>query len=101
MGPSLGPRYRRERSPGSDRSPMASLLSLLESVPALLWEADTELRFTFLTGAALSAMGISHGAYTGRNIQDLFSPASGASKALRAHDSALQGCAGSFEVEIN
>ena len=54
--------------------PWRLLLSLLESAPALLWEADAELRFTYLTGAALSAIGISEHSYTGRSIQDLFPP---------------------------
>jgi two-component system cell cycle sensor histidine kinase/response regulator CckA len=75
MSPSLDPRRCHEPSPKSDRTPLASLLSLLESAPALLWEVDTELRFTFLTGAALSAIGISDCSYTGRSIRDLFSPA--------------------------
>jgi two-component system cell cycle sensor histidine kinase/response regulator CckA len=101
MNPSLDPRCRPEPSPESGRLPLASLLSLLESAPALLWEADAELRFTFLTGAALSAIGISEHSYTGRSIQDLFPPSTHSANALRAHDHALLGQSGSFEVEVN
>src|ERR1700722_12808732 len=101
MSPSLDPRFRRELSPEVDSSSIASLLSLLESAPALLWEADSELRFTFLSGAALRAIGISAGSFKGRSIRNLFSPATDAGKALLAHDRALLGYVGSFEVELN
>ena len=80
---------------------MASLLSLLESAPALLWEADRDLRFTFLTGAALSAISRDGGSSIGKSVIDLFAPGANAGKALKAHESALLGQVGSFEAEVH
>jgi PAS domain S-box-containing protein len=101
MSPSLDRQHRRESSPEHDRSSLASLLSLLESAPALLWETDSQLRFTFLTGAALRPIGISDVSYIGRSIGDLFFPPASGGQALKAHDNALQGRGGSFEVEVS
>jgi PAS domain S-box-containing protein len=78
-----------------------SLVSLLESVPALLWETDRELRFTTLTGAALRIAGISRGAFEGQPVDHLFCALRDARKARRAHESALQGNAATFAAEVN
>ncbi len=85
----------------SDRPSIASLLALLESVPALLWETDTELRFSCLAGAALPTVGVSPTLYTGKNVWHLFSPAENAQKARRAHEAALRGEASAFQADVN
>jgi len=77
--------------------PESSLLSLLESVPALLWETDAELRIGFLTGAANSA----GDSCVGRGIESLFSSPARAPKARHAHERALAGHAASFDAELN
>jgi PAS domain S-box-containing protein len=87
--------------PKGDCPAISSLLALLESVPALLWETDANLCFTALTGAALLSMGVSAERYAGRTVRDLFSPAGDAQKAGGAHEIALLGQTGSFEVDVN
>src|SRR5262249_15302730 len=87
--------------PEGDCPSMVSLLSLLETMPALLWETDVEFRFTSLTGPALRAMGISPSLYAGRTIGSLFFPTANAHMALRAHEVALAGQTGSFAVDVN
>lgn len=78
----------------------SSLLSLLARIPALLWSTDLELQFNFLTGAGLQALGMEAGLFAGKRIDALFSgPATGAGP-LRAHRSALEGTACSFDVAI-
>src|SRR5438046_1957983 len=90
-----------ESGPAGDGLSTVSLVALLESVSALLWETNVELRFTCLTGAALGAMGVSPSLYKGRTVEDLFSPARNGEKARRAHQAALLGEANSFEVDVN
>jgi two-component system, cell cycle sensor histidine kinase and response regulator CckA len=87
-----------ETVPAGECPSLASLLALLESVPALLWETDAHLRLTCLTGAALHVMGIPSGRYAGEEVASLFPAGNGA---RRAHERALAGEAGSFEVDLN
>jgi len=71
---------------------------LLDSLPALVWETDRDLRFTRLTGATLSAMGIAGADYRGRPVADFFSGAQAAEIRV-AHQVALLGETGSFGAE--
>ena len=76
----------------------SSLLSLLESVPALFWETDSELRITSLAGAAVRNAAISESNCTGRTIDYLFSSGAGP---RRAHERAMLGYPASFDTEVN
>ena len=81
----------------TDHPSNLALLALLDSVPALLWETDADLRFTCLTGAALRQIDISGDGHLGRSVEDLF----GAGPRIRrSHDRALAGHATTFEVEL-
>src|SRR5580700_3270442 len=60
-----------------DNTSPESIVSLLEDVSALLWETDTGLRFIFVTGADVCAVGVTREARRGRKIEDLFLPAAG------------------------
>jgi PAS domain S-box-containing protein len=79
---------------------LTSLLSLLERIPALLWATDQELRFTALTGAALSASGVIARDFTGRPVEDLFPRMESKFDALDAHRTALDGRACSFDAAL-
>jgi len=82
---------------GTGASPsLASLLALFDSVPALLWETDSELRFTCLTGAASLGAGIRPELYLAKPVEALFSE-----KAHAAHHAALLGHTASFDVDVN
>jgi two-component system, cell cycle sensor histidine kinase and response regulator CckA len=75
------------------------LVTLLESVPALLWETDVKLRFIRLLGGLLPSTGIQADLSTGGNISEIFSPAD-RKKAMRAHESALLGRTSTFEARV-
>ena len=79
---------------------LASLLTLLETVPALVWETDATLRFTCLMGAALSAVAVSPKLFEGRPVWELFSAAE-APHGRKAHEAALLGQPVSFEISVN
>jgi len=78
-----------------------SLLSLLDRLPAVLWATDLEHRFTALTGAGLATTGVTAASYAGKPIEALFSGSKLTRRALAAHQKALQGTGGSFDVEWN
>ena len=80
-------------------SSLASLLSLLGRIPALLWVTDTEGRFTSLAGAAAESAGIDIGQYIGKPVAALFPCAE--NKPWSAHRKAMQGQACSFDTEVN
>ena len=73
----------------------ASLVTFLESVPVLLWEADADLRFTRLAGGALRSMGIAPEALAGKPVSDLFGLEGG-----RAYEHALAGDETGFEAQV-
>ena len=81
--------------------PLTSLLALLRRVPALLWSADTEARFTSLSGAGLELVGIDAEEYTGKPIERLFGGDGQNERPRAAHLAALQGAGSSFYAEIN
>jgi len=75
---------------------LASLLSLLERIPALVWATDADCRFTSLTGAGLSAAGVCAKEYAGRPIRALF----GNHSSLDAHRKAFAGIGCAFHAEV-
>jgi PAS domain S-box-containing protein len=78
-----------------------SLLSLLDGVPALLWETDSGLRIRFLTGATLRTANIEKAECQGHHIDRLFPSSVTAPRARNAHEAALAGRSASFEIELN
>jgi PAS domain S-box-containing protein len=92
MNPIPEREIRRDSVPALRSSP-AAILSLLEDVPALLWETDRDLRFTYVGGAAERAR-------VARTVFELFD-GTRASAAQQAHQQALEGRAASFEAEVN
>ena len=87
------------QNPVPSRCPtLASLVALLDGIPALLWATDLELRFTSLTGAGLEATGIRVKDFAGKPIESLFQDSGRKQLAMRAHRRALQGQAGMFRV---
>ena len=87
------------QNPVPSRCPtLASLVALLDGIPALLWATDMELRFTSLTGAGLEATGIRVKDFAGKPIESLFQDSGRKQQAMRAHRRALQGQAGMFRV---
>ena len=80
---------------------LSSILSLLDKIPALLWETDLDLKFTALTGAGLKASGVIAKHFTGRPVDDLFPRTESKFDALDAHRTALGGRACSFDAGVN
>ena len=79
---------------------LASLLSLLDRIPALVWTTDAEARFNSLTGAGLQAAGASARDYAGQPVGSLFGSLEGNPRARLAHQRALRGQSCSFDAEI-
>ena len=77
---------------------LESVLALLDHIPALLWEADPELRLVTMTGAAAGA--ISAG-YPGSPIDDVFLRAAQPTVVRRAHERALAGQTERFDLNLN
>ena len=86
--------------PGDGAEARAGVPNLLDSLPALVWETDRDLRFTCLTGAAVGAAAVSAAQYLGRPISEFFAGARAAEIRL-AHQVALLGETGSFGAEAN
>jgi PAS domain S-box-containing protein len=74
--------------------------ALMENLPALLWTADRELRFSTLLGTALQAAGLRTERYLGMAIETFFFTSASRRDALIAHRKALAGENASFEFEI-
>ena len=83
-----------------DASPLNALLPLLQKVPAILWTAGLDARFTSLTGAAIRCLGISPADYTGKAIGDLFLSVDHGRLPAEAHRLALSGEPCSFQLAI-
>jgi PAS domain S-box-containing protein len=82
-------------------SHLASLRTLLEKIPALLWVTDTQLRVTFLTGAALQKARVAVTEFTGKPASAVFASHPRNGRAAAAHDEALGGASREFEMEWN
>jgi PAS domain S-box-containing protein len=101
MSPQPDTHCRHLSLASADCPSVASLVSLLESIPALLWETDSDLRITTLTGAALRIANLSRARYEGQSIEQLFPLVPNGRKARRAHEAALAGQTNSFEADVN
>jgi len=80
---------------------LASLMSLLEKIPAVVWATDLEPRFTALTGAGLQASGVIARDFKDQPIDTLFPGTQSKVSALEAHRIALQGGVCSFDAALN
>lgn len=90
------------RDPGPEGwPPAASLLALVEKIPALFWATDLHLHFTLLTGAALPGARFSPMDFGGQPIASLFELSKEKNRAIAAHRQALQGLGGEFDMDLN
>ena len=90
-----------EKAEPSSCAALASLLSLLAKIPAVVWSTDSECRFTTLAGAGLRELGVDGKDHVRTTIASLFSCSTLDEAALRAHQKALQGEHGTFHAEVN
>ena len=79
---------------------LTSLLSLLDSIPALVWTTDVDARFNSLAGAGLHAAKTPAKDYAGQGVEALFASLERDPGARSAHQRALQGEACSFAAEV-
>jgi two-component system, cell cycle sensor histidine kinase and response regulator CckA len=77
---------------------LVSLLSLLDRLPAIVWTADSQLKFTSLTGAGLSGAVAQARSFSGRPVNSLFGPSAAAAE---GHRKSLQGMGSTFHAELN
>ena len=76
----------------------ARLRVLVEQVPTILWTVDAGLRFTSVTGAGLTALGVKPHDGLGGTLIELFG-ADDSSPAVAAHRRALDGSASTYEQQ--
>jgi PAS domain S-box-containing protein len=77
------------------------LSALVDQMPALVWSTDTDLRLTETAGSALANLGLSPNEQQGRLLSEVFGTSDRDFPALAAHQRALSGEIGSYEVEMN
>ena len=74
------------------------LLDLIaRSLPAVIWTADTELRFTASFGRGLAGLGLAPGQVLGQSLFDYFGTADPAFPPIAAHLAALRGQSQQYE----
>src|SRR3954447_21269728 len=75
-----------------------SVLALVDRIPALLWEADAELRLVTLAGAAASAV---PGFHAGRPVDEVFLGIAETDAVHQAHERSLAGETERFDLTID
>jgi serine phosphatase RsbU (regulator of sigma subunit) len=78
---------------------VGALFALLESLPAVVWSVDAELRITAALGEGLRAMGLQPDEAVGRALFEVFPSADAASPAVAGHVRALRGETALYEQE--
>ena len=71
----------------------------VDQAPTVMWTVDETLRFTSSRGGGLESLGLTTDQVVGLTLQEYFASDDGDHPALRGHQRALQGHAGSFEME--
>ncbi len=77
----------------------AGLRLLVEQMPAVLWSTDTDLRFTSSVGGGLAALNLRPNQVLGMSLYEYFQTRDPQFPPIAAHQRALQGEPGSYEVE--
>jgi len=70
-------------------------------VPAVLWSLDRDGRFTLALGERLRALGRVPSDLVGNSLAEFARGATGEASVTEAHEAALQGGSGAFEMELN
>lgn len=87
----------RTRASDADRNSERLLRVVLERIAAVLWSTDTELRFTFSSGAGLAALNLQPDQVTGMTLWEYFHTNDADFFPIVAHRRALQGESVSYE----
>jgi PAS domain S-box-containing protein len=77
----------------------SQIQQLLARLPAGLWLLDDGLRFTFCTGGAFEAAGLTTESLQGRHIDDVLGTTDPEHPAVRAHREALEGKTSSYLLD--
>lgn len=88
------------RAPGTESHRL-----LLEQMPAVVWTADRDLRFTSSTGRGLEDLGLEPGEVVGLPVAEFVRgreemPAGETHAAVRMHEQALEGRAGDYTIHL-
>jgi PAS domain S-box-containing protein len=75
------------------------LAVMIENMPAIIWTTDTDLRFTYHTGAALETIGFRADEALGKTLFQYFGTDDPNFPVIAAHRKALAGGTLSFELE--
>jgi PAS domain S-box-containing protein len=77
----------------------ARLAVMIDNMPAIIWTTDTDLRFTYYTGAALENFGFRADEALGKTLFQHFGTEDPNFPLIAAHRKALAGATLSFELE--
>ena len=75
------------------------LAVMIDNMPAIIWTTDTDLRFTYRTGAALETLGFRADEALGKTLFQHFGTEDPNFPLIAAHRKALAGATLSFELE--
>jgi len=75
------------------------LAVMIENMPAIIWTTDSDLRFTYHTGAALETLGFRADEALGKTVFQYFGTEDPNFPAIAAHRKALAGGTLSFEMD--
>jgi PAS domain S-box-containing protein len=99
IGGQIALAIERTRAEERVRSSDEKLRVLIEQLPAVLWTADKEMRFTSMLGAGLSRLGLKPNELVGIKLADYLQTADGTYPAVAAHRKALGGDPVTFHLE--
>lgn len=99
IGGQIALAIERTRSEERLHSSDARLRVLIEQLPAVLWTADRDMRFTSALGAGLARLGLKPNELVGIKLADYLQTSDGTYPAVAAHRRALNGEPVTFHLE--
>jgi PAS domain S-box-containing protein len=88
-----------ERVQNERREERTRLAVMIDNLPAIIWTTNSDLRFTYHTGAALRTLGFETNQTLGQTLSQYFGTEDPNFPAISAHRKALAGESVSFELD--
>jgi two-component system, cell cycle sensor histidine kinase and response regulator CckA len=101
VGGQIAYAIERKRAEERVRESEARLRVLVEQLPAALWTADRDLKFTSAMGAGLARLGVHPGELVGNSLLDFFETEDKSFPPIAAHRRAVAGEPVTFHLEWN
>jgi PAS domain S-box-containing protein len=99
VGGQIALAIERKRAEEALRANEARLRVLIEQLPAVLWTADKDLRFTSVLGAGLARLGLKQNQLVGMTLSEYFETSDRTFVPIAAHHRAVAGEPVTFHLE--